>query len=355
MILVDERPLSPAYLPGRFPGRDKEISEIKEFFGDLSGESGKFVSITGSPGSGKTSIVAMISQHSSNAKKTRIKPVFVDCSFHHSPYKLLPPLNWAIGNPVPNTGYSFQKLWVSFNANYDRRTPIVLILDNFDRFMDNFNFLETLMDIGVHIITITRSGGDGRREISFEKYHKEDLIEILADRARESLRPGSWNEEVLEEISEFAVASGNARLAIRTLREAAIEADRSGDLKIKKEHIHPAIYRSSIEEGWEILSELKVNELLTLMAVVQLTDEVPTTGQIYRKYLHLAKEAGVNPLSERRVSGILNNLERRGVLLTVRVCRGARGITRIAKLTEGLSFLEPIIRDGKDLLLRFRV
>ncbi len=58
---------------------------------------------------------------------------------------------------------------------------------------------------------------------------------------------------------------------------------------------------------------------------------VTYTGEIYRTYEVLAKKKGEKPLTKRRVSGIIRELEEEGIITTKLVSFGKGGRTKLVK------------------------
>jgi len=71
--------------------------------------------------------------------------------------------------------------------------------------------------------------------LQFDSYAPSQLFEILRARAAAALHPDSWDHSVLKHISRRAL--GDARVAIQTLRNAALYAESEGTFKLTAEHV----------------------------------------------------------------------------------------------------------------------
>ena len=100
--------------------------------------------------------------------------------------------------------------------------------------------------------------------VELEPYTRDQMIEILNYRARDSLASGSYSNDIHCLIADIAqVSAGHMRSGIDVLRNAALIADQRGHTSIEPEDV-----REANRESWlSALTELNEGQLLTLLAV----------------------------------------------------------------------------------------
>ena len=77
--------------------------------------------------------------------------------------------------------------------------------------------------------------------IEFPSYSPEELHVILTDRARHALAPDSWSPDIIRRLT--ALAWGDARLAVQTLRQAAASAEEAGNSTVDGQLIEHSLQR----------------------------------------------------------------------------------------------------------------
>jgi len=113
----------------------------------------------------------------------------------------------------------------------------LVFLDEFDR-LKSFDILYHLNSVGCSLILASTNSYALLRfsdsllsrltvsEIRFRRYFPSQIYDIVRDRARLSLREGSYSMRVLKLISY--ISKGDARVAISLLRNLALNAEMHG-------------------------------------------------------------------------------------------------------------------------------
>jgi len=147
-------------------------------------------------------------------------------------------------------------------------------------------------------------------EIVFNPYDAAELRNILLDRAKLAFFDGVLTESALNLCAALAAAEhGDARRALDLLRVAGEVAERVGADKITDEHIR---------EAEERIEHNRVVEAIT--------------GDIYEVYRELCGEIGLTPLTQRRVSSLISELDAIGLLNARVESMGRYGRTKKIKL-----------------------
>jgi Cdc6-like AAA superfamily ATPase len=263
VILKDKRKLDAAYVPGETPCREQEKKRLM-----LLLESGKAL-ISGEVGTGKT----LLAKHTDG-------DVYVNCYTHKSEHKVLEEILRITRPKFSTAGLTGQRLWRELQGEH------LLILDEIDGMIpqDLTHFAYTLSrheDLGTRLryVATTRSAlmlkqlihDDAtwstfaeKAVVELEPYTRDQMMEILSYRARDSLGSSSYDEDVLYLIADIAqVSTGHMRSGIDVLRNAALVADQHGHTSIEPEDV-----REGNRESWlSALTELDEEQLLMLLAV----------------------------------------------------------------------------------------
>jgi cell division control protein 6 len=175
-------------------------------------------------------------------------------------------------------------------------------------------------------------------EIVFKPYNAAELQDILLERARMAFREEVVSEGAIGLCAALAAAEhGDARRALDLLRVAGELAEREGTSKVGEDHIKRAEKRIEHDRVTEALRNLPFHSKLVLCSVYLLckSQVQQVTGNIYSLYGELCEQVGVAPLTQRRVSGLINELDVIGVLNTQVVNMGRYGRTKKIRLSIG--------------------
>nr|WP_305148810.1 Cdc6/Cdc18 family protein [Halobellus inordinatus] len=124
----------------------------------------------------------------------------------------------------------------------------------------------------------------GAAKISLEKYHHDELCDILWGRIHAGIASGVVEEETVDYIAD--VAAGDARHAITLLRRAVRDAVESGDETLTGDHV-----RKVREDAREEIHDRNVDTLGTHQR--HLYEIIKDAGEISAKDLHARYEGRV--------------------------------------------------------------
>ncbi|MCD6592982.1 cell division control protein Cdc6, partial [Candidatus Bathyarchaeota archaeon] len=136
-----------------------------------------------------------------------------------------------------------------------------------------------------------------------------------------------------------AAEHGDARRALDLLRVAAELAEREGKSIISEDHVYQAQKRIEHDRVAETLKTLPIHSKIVLLSVFLISKHKGKglmTGDIYNVYCELCGEMNINPLTQRRVSGLINELDVMGLVNSRVVSLGRYG--RSKKTTLGVPF-----------------
>jgi len=172
----------------------------------------------------------------------------------------------------------------------------------------------------------------GEEEIVFPPYDAEQLSDILEQRAEIAYSDGALEQDVIPLCSAFAAQEhGDARRALDLLRCAGEFAERDGAETVGAEHVRRAQDQIELDRIVEAVRTLPTQSKLVLLAIIELEDRGEsqvTTGEVYNVYRGLAEEAGLDPLTQRRATDLISELDMLGIVNAVVVSKGRYGRTK---------------------------
>lgn len=167
----------------------------------------------------------------------------------------------------------------------------------------------------------------GTSEVFFAPYSKRDILEILRQRAKEAFGK-KIDDSVLDYCAGLSHSEhGDARRAVDLLR-VATELAALESKPVAKTHVDSAVEKLQQDRIEKMLSTLsyhaKVACIVIAMKTYGLDEEWHYTSKIYDKYKSLLSKE-TKPLTYRRFSEILIDLENTGVLGSQTGSRGRGG------------------------------
>jgi cell division control protein 6 len=361
-IFKDREVLRHDYLPDKLPHRDEQIRQIGETMAPvLKGTRGSNVFIYGKTGTGKTAVTKYVLSHLEVKAKEFNAPIkfcYVNCRLVGSEYRIFASLCQSIGISVPFTGLSVGELFDRFKAGLDDfKIIFIIVLDEIDALIKTRgdNILYELTRINEALckskVSITGISNDLRlkefldprvfsslseEEIVFSPYDAGELKNILLERAKLAFHDGALSDGALSICAALAAAEhGDARRALDLLRVAGEVAERKGANIVIEEHVREAEKHIEHNRVIEALQNLPLHSKLVVLSIHHLREAEARrviTGEIYEVYGELCGELGVTPLTQRRLSTLVNELDCMGLLNSKIVSMGRYGRTKKIRL-----------------------
>jgi len=374
-ILKDRRVLGHDYIPDRLPHREEQIRFLGEAVAPvLKNCRCSNVFIYGKTGTGKTAVTRYVL--GKLAARSRglggsVDVSYVNCRLAGTEYRVFANLCHALGVNVPFTGLAVGEVFERFRKGLESKAVLLLIvLDEIDALVKTRGDVllyeltrinETLRDSRASIIGISNDlrfkefleprvvSCLSEEEIVFKPYDAAELQDILWDRARLAFCDGVLREGAVSLCAAKAAAEhGDARRALDLLRVAAELAERRGDDTITEDHIWRAERRIEHDRVLDALKNLPLHSKLVLYGVYLLGKtrvSFAVTGDIYEIYRELCSELVVSPLTQRRVSGLINELDVIGLLNARVASLGRYGRTKKIRLGISSSLVRRVFAD----------
>jgi orc1/cdc6 family replication initiation protein len=339
--------LTEAFMPSALLGRDRQIEELRMCLApSLKQRKPINAWLCGSPGTGKTAVARHVLE--SIAEEHPVRGVYINCWEYRTLYlvsdKIVREQRIMFAEKT-EAALKLERFARSLGSK-----PFVIVLDEIDKPtpVERNAILYNLSSIGnVGLICICNSryflvSLDQRilsrlaaRQIVFQPYTSQQLVEILKDRAEEALEKDAWSVETLVEIARLS--EGDARVAIQTLKNAAELAEARRGAAISPE---------DIGNGFSVAKELKLHYLLKSLTehhrlIYELIKEAGTSGilsnALWESYLQRCSQSGKRPVAMRTFSSYVSTLLSVGLVQDERA--PVRGNLRLLKA----SWLQPFV------------
>jgi len=359
-IFKDREKLLPDYVPEELPHRDDQIVTLAKILAPaLTGSRPSNIFIYGLTGTGKTAVTKYVLRKIKEKAQNKVDFVYINCRQNNTSYRVLAELAKHLGVKVPFTGLALGEVMKRLVQGLERRRGIyVVVLDEVDNLVkrngdDVLYFLtrinEELVNSKVSVIGITNDlkftefldarvkSSLGEEELVFPPYNAVQLEDILRRRAREALKDGVVDDEILKKVAAIAARqNGDCRLALDILLKAADIAEREGADKITEVHVDKA--RNEIEKNLavDIIKTMPLHVKLVLAAIYLLSRDggtkLITTGLVYDKYKELVSRIGMEPVTSRRISDVINELDVVGIINARVISLGRYGRTKVVSI-----------------------
>jgi len=359
-VFKNKDALTTSYKPDNILHREEQINDLASILApSLKGNDPSNVFLYGSVGTGKTLVVKHVTDELrtvASEQEIDLNILYINCKMKKvadTEYRLLAKLARQLGKEVPSTGLPTDEIYNRFfEALKEQGGVVVIALDEIDALVkkvgDEFLYNLTrinddLEDTKVSILGISNDLNftdymDSRvksslseEEIIFAPYNAIELREILRDRTNKSFVDGALQDGVISKCSALAAQEhGDARRALDLLRVAGELAERSEVEKIEKEHVNKAQSKIERDRVVETVRSQPKHSKLVLYTILDMTEEEDeiATGDVYSEYKGLCQEVDVSELTQRRVSGLISELDMLGVINAKVISKGRYGRTR---------------------------
>jgi cell division control protein 6 len=340
-ILLKEETLDPSFLPPRLVHREKEVALLtKRFREGLAKGLPYHCLVTGGVGSGKTALVRRLAADLERAGRLgdlSVRSAYVNCWRRASDRTVMLDLLRSVKVSLPDRGYSLSEMMDVFEQG-TRRNPqhLVVLLDEASALVRQETKLVYLLsrsrevelgsislvlvaseDLFPFLDAPSRSSFGVTHRLPLSPYDRAALTDILEERARLALRPGSVDRDVLDQIARIAAASGDARFALEVLAGAAHAADDAGEDVISGEHVRRAkgsLLPTVTESHLEALSVNQLGVLLALTRTLKRRGVAVPSQKLRSMHAALVEELGAPPMSRTTFWRTLKELERDGLV-----------------------------------------
>ena len=378
-LIKNRRTLTIDYVPENLPFRDEESKTIAQALSVvLKGARTSNLLLFGKPGTGKTAVVKNVIEHlRKKAEELGIEVTvpLVNSKTANTAYKVLYEIAEEIGInkkeesklQVPFTGLSMGEATDRIlDFIQKKKLHVVLVIDEIDSLVDKngddilYNFTranERISEGGfISLIGISNSltfkdkldprvrSSLSEEEMVFNPYTVEQLQKILTDRVKLA-----FNDDVISGAAINLCAAmagrenGDARKAIDLLRVAAEIAERERASKVEEKHIKLAQEKIEKDTNYEVIKNSTTHTKIVTLAIMK--SKNGNTGEVYEIYSSLCKHIEQEPLTQRRITQIINELDQLGLAASDVVSQGRYGRSQKIKITVPALTVKEALKD----------
>jgi cell division control protein 6 len=377
-LFVNREALTISFIPEDISHREKQINDLGRILASaLKGGRPSNIFLYGRTGTGKTLVskfvgseLERISQNNGN----KIKILYVNCKMKKiadTEYRLLAELSKELGKEVPFTGLPTDQVYHMFFESLENfNKTVIIIIDEIDALVQKtgdeilYNLTrinQELKKSKISIIGITNNLGfidslDPRvksslseEEMIFPPYNALQLQDILRARADLAFLPNSMEPGVIEKCAALAAQEhGDARRALDLLRVSGELAERECEERVLIKHVDMAQEKIDMDRILEIVKAQPKQSQIVLYSIIELAEKSKEiqTGEVIDSYQSLCIKHGLKPLTQRRVSDLVAELDLFGIITTRIISKGRYGRTRVISI----SLPDHVLKRLKNLL-----
>ena len=372
-LFVNRDALSPEFVPPHLPFRDPQTRAVAQILAPiLRGSKPSNLLLYGKTGTGKTAVANyVLTKLKAEANNPNLVLAYVNTRLADGEYRTLADfaryLDLSKEKQIPLTGLAIGEVVDRISDNIrTNKKKVVLVLDEIDYLVKLFgddilySFTRSgnklspgfLAIVGISNDLKFKEGLDPRvlssmseEELVFPPYTVEELREILTERAAVAFKHAVASSAAINLCAAMAGSEhGDARRAIDLLRIAGEVAEREGLHGIDDSCVRKASEKMEVDRVDEAIRSLPVQNKAILYAVSRF-DGGTNTGELYLAYSSLCKKLGIEALTQRRLSGILGDLDLLGLVEASVVSKGRRGRTKKIQLLIGRDTLEKTLAE----------
>ena len=367
-IFKNRDALRPDFIPDFLPHRENELKRLSEIFAPLLLSSKPSNALLfGKTGTGKTASIKLVSKimlQKAREKNINFTASYINCRLEGTEYRILSSFANSLNLQVPFTGLATEEVLKRITSYLQKvSTNVLLILDEVDTLVKSYGddvlyelsrINETFSNSRLALVVISNDisfkdfldprvlSSLSEEEVLFKPYTAEELKDILNARVELAFNENVVSKDVLNLVAAMSASEhGDARRALNLLRVAGEIAERRGSPVITEQDVKEASLKIEEDQVFEISRTLPLHSRLLLAALLifNQNNQVPSSGELFTKYKSLASNLGIQELTYRRVSMLLNELEMLGLIQSKVQNMGRHGRTRKMKIATPL---EPI-------------
>jgi archaeal cell division control protein 6 len=360
-FFLEKGVLQSSYSPDIILHRDDETKTLAHILAPaLKHDKPSNIFLYGKTGTGKTTVAKYVAEqmgHLATEKEIALTIIYLNCKLKRiadTEYRLIAQLVQEYGAQVPSTGLPTDDIYSIFiNLLEKRGHNLIIILDEIDQLIKKagdgiiYNLTRLNADLKKTQISIVGISNDlmfidnvdprvksslSEEEIVFPPYNALQLQDILRRRSKKAFKEGALAQGVIEKCAAYAAREhGDARRALELLRVAGEIAEREEHKSVNIEHIDKAEEKIERDRIQEIVRLQPKQQQITLYSILALNEKqkgVFYTGEVYDVYKDLCEKCSIRPLTQRRLSDIIGELDMLGIITARVISKGRFGRTR---------------------------
>ncbi len=202
----------------------------------------------------------------------------------------------------------------------------------------------------------------GEEKLIFPPYNAKQLTDILRQRAKIAFEDGVLEPGVIELCAAIGAREhGDARRALDLLRVAGEIAERERRGRVTEQDVKKAQNQIELDCIREVMRTLPDHSRIVLLGIyynsIAGRNDL-TTGEVYDAYKQLCQEMSISPLTQRRVTDLISELDMLGLIHARIISKGKYGRTREISLSVppkevwGVLSEEPMFKNARPPVVR---
>jgi archaeal cell division control protein 6 len=389
--------LRPSYIPDKLPHRDTQIDTLAAILSTaLKGGRPSNVLIFGKTGTGKTAVAKYLGNAIQHAAENgegapafkagdlaHVHFIYINCEVVDTTYGVLAQLgNRFISEwdeRIPFTGWPTEKVYNQLKHQIETMGGVtVIVLDEIDKLVYKsgddvlFHLTQINDDLKAGALSVVAISNDlkftdfldarvrsrlGEERLVFPPYNARQLQDILTQRAALALEDGTYEPSVISLCAALAAQEhGDARRALDLLRVSAELAERDGVGRLDDSYVLKAKNKIELDCVTEVVRTLPLQSKIVLLSIFCNENQgegASTTGEVYDTYRDLCRRSGFSPLTQRRITDFISELDMLGIITARLKSFGRGGRTREISLGVSTGELRKVLGEDemiKDLL-----
>lgn len=360
-MFKNKKVLQSTYMPGQIGHRDEQMNNIAQILAPaLKTDKPSNLFIYGKTGTGKTLVSRFVCEQMEKVAEDKgipLKVFYLNCKLKKiadTEYRLIAELARFFGKAIPPTGLPTDEVYnLFFKALEDEEKIVIIILDEIDQLIKKagdeiiYNLTRINSDLTKSQLSIIGISNDlmfannldprvksslSEEEMVFPPYNAMQIKEILKKRADLAFKENSIQEGVIQKCAAYAAREhGDARRALELLRVAGEVAERKNQEQLLIENIDEAEDKIERDRLMDMVKTHPKQFQATLYPIIILGQQKTKgifTGDIYELYKEVCKVIGIRPLTQRRISDIIAELDMLGIITAKVISKGRFGRTR---------------------------
>jgi cell division control protein 6 len=378
-IFVNKEVLRSTYIPENLPHRDEQIKGLASILSAaLKGETPSNILIYGKSGTGKTATVKYVSKEledMARKKGCNCSLIYINSEIFDTQYRVFAYLARVFNKRVPMIGWPTDMVYSELKNGVDAEDRCVVItLDEVDKLASKgeealYNLSRINSELNNARVSVIGISNDltftelldqrvksslGEEEIIFPPYNAEQLRDILAERAKMAFYDSALDDSVIPLCAAFAAQEhGDARRALDLLRVSGEIADRSHAKRVSEEHVRLASERIETNRVTEVVKTLPLQSKILLSSILLLNRERNkrrfSSGEVYTMYRRVCNHLDTEPLTQRRVTDLISELDILGLISAVIVSKGRYGRTKEISMSVPEQCVQPVLLEDYKL------
>lgn len=377
-LIKNRRTLTIDYVPEKLPFRDDETKIVAQALSVvLKGARPSNLLLFGKPGTGKTAVVRKVIEHlHKKTKELELEVIvpFINTKSANTAYKVLYEIAEYMGINKEEKKLQVHFTGLSMGEATDRilnfigkkKLNVVIVFDEIDSLVDKngddilYNFTRANERISkggfISLIGISNSltfkdkldprvrSSLSEEEMVFNPYKVEQLQKILVDRSRLAFNDDAVSNAAINLCAAMAgKENGDARKAIDLLRVSAEIAEREKADRVEEKHIRLAHEQIEKDTNYEILKNSTTHTKIIIMAIMK--SKIGNTGEVYEIYSSLCRHTEQEPLTQRRITQIISELDQLGLVMSNIMSQGRYGRSQRIKITVPVLTIKEALKD----------